>query len=88
MGDRSSTGPARLDRARFRLVFADEFSGGGLDPDRWVDHYLPHWTTAERSAARYVLDGDGLRLLIEADQPAWRAEDGRMRVSNLQTGYL
>jgi hypothetical protein len=47
---------------------------------------LPHWTTAERSAARYRLDGDGLRLLIEADQPAWRPQDGRMRVSNLQTG--
>jgi Glycosyl hydrolases family 16 len=86
MGDRSGVGPARLDRAAFRLVFADDFSDGGLDPDRWVDHYLPQWTTAERSAARYVLDGDGLRLLIEADQPAWRPEDGRTRVSNIQTG--
>lgn len=86
MGDGSGGGPGRLDRSRFRLVFADDFTGDGLDPDRWVDHYLPHWTTAERSAARYVLDGDGLRLLIEADQPAWRPEDGQMRVSNVQTG--
>jgi hypothetical protein len=86
MGDPSGAGPARLERAQFHLVFADDFTGDGLDPARWVDHYLPHWTTAERSAARYALDGDGLRLLIEADQPAWRTEDGRMRVSNVQTG--
>jgi hypothetical protein len=75
-----------LDRAELDLVLSDDFTGDVLDPDRWIDHYLPHWTTAERSAARYDLDGDGLRLLIEADQPAWRPEDGRMRASNLQTG--
>jgi len=66
-------------------VFADDFAGPVLDPGRWVDHYLPHWTTPERSAARYRLE-DGLRLLVEADQPAWRPEDGAMRVSNIQTG--
>ena len=76
----------RLDRASFDLVFADDFSSNILDRDRWIDHYLPHWTTPERSAARYHLGNDGLRLLIEADQPAWRPEDGLMRVSNLQTG--
>jgi hypothetical protein len=86
MSDRSDAAPARLDRARFDLVFADDFTGDCLDADHWVDHYLPHWTTPKRSAARYVLDGDGLRLLVEADQPAWRPEDGRMRVSNVQTG--
>jgi hypothetical protein len=75
-----------LDRSAFDLVFADDFTGDGLDPRRWIDHYLPHWTTPERSAARYDLPGDGLRLLIEADQPAWRPEDGEMRVSNVQTG--
>lgn len=73
------------DRAGLELVFADEFGGSALDGDRWLDHYLPHWTTPERSAARYVVH-DGLHLLIEADQPAWRAEDGPMRVSNVQTG--
>jgi hypothetical protein len=71
---------------RFELVFADDFTGHTLDADRWIDHYLPHWTTPDRSAARYVLGDRGLWLLIEADQPAWRPEDGLMRVSNLQTG--
>lgn len=78
--------PVSLDRSRFDLVLADDFDGGVLAADRWVDHYLPHWTTPERSAARYVLDDQGLQLLIEADQPAWRDEDGQLRVSNLQTG--
>ncbi len=76
----------RLDRSPYRMVFADDFTGAALHASRWVDHYLPHWTTPERSRARYTLERPGLRLLIEADQPAWRVEDGRMRVSNIQTG--
>lgn len=86
MGERSDVAPERLDHARFELVFADDFTSNTLDANRWIDQYLPHWTTPERSAARYVLDDRGLRLLIEVDQPAWRPEDGLMRVSNLQTG--
>ena len=79
-------GAGRLDRAGYRLVFAEDFAGPGLDDARWIDSYLPHWTTPERAAARYELGPAGLRLLIEADQPAWLPEDGPMRVSNLQTG--
>src|SRR3954452_18033140 len=86
MSDRFGAAPAGLDRSRFHPVFADSFAGDGLDPRRWIPHYLPHWTTPERSAARFVLGGDGLRLRIDADQPAWRPEDGAMRVSNIQTG--
>lgn len=67
------------------MVCADDFAGPALDTSRWVAHYLPHWTTPERSAARYRLE-DGLRLLVEADQPAWRTQDGAMRVSNVATG--
>jgi hypothetical protein len=64
----------------------DDFSAGALDLRVWVPHYLPQWTTPERSLARYALGPDGLRLLVEEDQPAWREEDGGLRVSNLQTG--
>ena len=77
-----------LDRAAFELEFDEDFAGPSLDPGRWVDHYLPHWTTPERSAARYDLDDGVLRLRIDADQPAWRPEDGEMRVSSLQTGVF
>ncbi len=73
------------DRSAYRTVFADDFTGADLDERRWVAHYLPQWTTPERSAARYELHPGWLRLRIDADQPPWRPEDGELRVSNLQT---
>ncbi|WP_432496742.1 glycoside hydrolase family 16 protein [Kineococcus gypseus] len=83
----------RLERTGLREVFRDDLTGPAPDPARWVAHYMPHWSTPERSAARWAPgdgrgDGprDGLRLLVEADQPAWRPEDGGLRVSSLQTG--
>ena len=64
----------------------DDFSGTHLRDDLWVDHYLPHWTTPDRSRARYDIDEGRLRLRIDSDQRDWRDEDAPMRVSNLQTG--
>jgi len=69
-----------------RQHIAEHFPGPVLDDGLWVDHYLPQWTTADRSAARYDFDAAGLRLRIDADQPAWLPADGPMRVSNIQTG--
>ncbi|WP_461175326.1 glycoside hydrolase family 16 protein (plasmid) [Arthrobacter sp. Z1-9] len=66
--------------------FEERFDGPTLNGDLWVDHYLPQWTVPAQSPARYDFPGDGLRLRIDADQPAWRAADGLLRVSNLQTG--
>jgi hypothetical protein len=65
--------------------FEDDFSTP-LRADLWVGHYLPQWTTPDRSAARYESSGAGLRLRIDDDQLDWRAEDAPMRVSNIQTG--
>ena len=70
------------------MGFAEDFAGPGLDAGRWVDHYLPHWTTPDRSRARYDLPGDGLRLRIDADQLDWRPEDAPLRVSHLQTAVF
>jgi hypothetical protein len=78
--------PDALDRPGYELAFDENFAGPTLDGHRWVAHYLPHWTTAERSAARYELRLGVMRLRIDADQPAWRVDDGELRVSNLQTG--
>ena len=78
--------PDELDRTGYELAFHEDFSAADLNRDRWVAHYLPHWTTPERSAARYELRPALLRLRIDADQPAWRPEDGELRVSNIQTG--
>jgi Glycosyl hydrolases family 16 len=74
------------DESPFELEFDEDFSAPELDQGRWIAHYLPHWTTPERSAARYDVRPGELRLRIDADQPTWRVEDGEMRVSNLQTG--
>ncbi len=78
--------PEALDRTGYELAFDENFADPALDSDRWIAHYLPHWTTPERSAARYELRPGVLRLRIDAGQPAWRIEDGEMRVSNIQTG--
>lgn len=86
MSDRDGSHECRPDRSALSLVFWDDFTSRELNGERWIAHYLPHWSTPERTAARYVIDHDGLRLLIEADQPAWRPEDGGMRASNIQTG--
>src|SRR3954468_14983711 len=76
----------RLDRSDYELVFAEDFDAPAPAEDRWVAHYLPQWTTPDRSAARYDVHAGRLRLRIDADQPAWRPDDGELRVSNLQTG--
>lgn len=74
--------PPRPDRA----PDLDDAFADGLSGRCWVPHYLPHWTTPERSTARFDTVADGLRLRIDEDQPDWRPEDAPLRVSNLQTG--
>jgi hypothetical protein len=69
-------------------AFVEDFAGAVLDPEHWVDHYLPHWTTPDRSRARYALTADGLQLRIEVEQLDWRPEDAPLRVSNLQTAVF
>ena len=73
----------------FELEFKDTFDGDDLDTTRWLPFYLPHWSSRERSAARYVVRDGLLRLRIEEDQQPWCPElDGELRVSSLQTGEL
>lgn len=73
----------------YELDFEDTFDGNRLDTSRWIPHYLPHWSSRRRSAARYELGGGKLRLLIAADQEPWCPHlDGEIRVSSLQTGVF
>jgi hypothetical protein len=68
----------------FVLEFEDRFE----TLDRWLPWYLPQWSSRERAAARYELDG-GLVLRIEEEQQPWCPElDGGVRVSSLQTGVF
>lgn len=66
------------------VEFEDTFDGGQLDLDRWI----PHWSSRERSAARYEVGGGSPRLLIEAEEPWCPELDGEVRVSSLQTGVF
>ena len=69
--------------------FTDGFDGGRLDPSRWIDSYLPHWSSRKRSAARWRIDGGRLRLVIDPDQEPWNPDlDGDTRVSSIQTGVF
>jgi hypothetical protein len=69
--------------------FRDGFAEGRLDPERWVAAYLPHWTTPERSAARYHFEAARLVLEITSDTEPWCPEhDGDTRVSSIQTGVF
>lgn len=78
--------PEELPSPPNRTPDLDENFSMGPSAQWWVAHYLPHWTTPERSEARYRVTPDGVELRIEADQLDWRAEDAPLRVSNLQTG--
>ncbi|HET9673916.1 MAG TPA: glycoside hydrolase family 16 protein [Gaiellaceae bacterium] len=73
----------------FELEFDETFDAEPLDLTRWLPYYLPHWSSRERSAARYDIREGELRLLIEEDQEPWCPElDGEIRVSSLQTGAM
>ena len=76
----------RLDRDGYVLELDERFESNRLDVGRWVSHYLPQWTTPERSAARFDVGGGLLRLRIDVDQPEWREADAGVRVSNVQSG--
>jgi hypothetical protein len=71
------------------IEFEDTFDGSELDRAKWVPYYLPHWSSRERTAARYDVGGGRLRLRIEPDQGPWCPEfDGDVRASSLQTGVF
>ena len=67
----------------------ERFGEGVLDEKVWWPHYLPHWSSRERTAARYRIAPDALELFIDADTPPWSPEfDGDNRVSHVQTGQF
>lgn len=79
----------RLNRSGYEVEFLDTFEGDELDRSRWIPAYLPQWGSRALSAARYEQREGKLRLLIESDQLPWSPEhNGRLRVSNLQTGVF
>lgn len=73
-----------------RLVFEDHFDGKALDPEVWVPHYLPAWSSRAATAATYDVRDSCLRLSIPPEQGRWLAGDHTppLRVSGIQSGNL
>jgi hypothetical protein len=68
--------------------FEDRFDGPDLDQGTWYPHYLPAWSSRQRSRASCRVDGDGLTLDIPVGHPVWCEgdHDPPLRVSVIQTG--
>jgi hypothetical protein len=75
-----------FDRSLYELEFDEQFDTPVLDASRWVTHYVPQWTTPDRSGARYNIANGIITFRIDADQRPWRPEEGELRVSSIQTG--
>jgi rhodanese-related sulfurtransferase len=72
------------------MEFADDFDHPDLDRDRWLPHYLPHWSSRAQSTATYEIDGSELRLTIPPGQRLWCPDthETPLRVSGVQSGAL
>lgn len=81
--------PTSSDRPGYTQEFADDFDGDRLDRGKWLDAYLPHWSTRERTRPRYSVAEGNLVLTIDPDQQPWCPEfDGAVKVSSIQTGQF
>jgi Glycosyl hydrolases family 16 len=72
----------------FGTTFEEQFKGPGLDPTRWLQHYLPAWSSREATRASLRVDDTGLTLDIPVDHPIWCPGDHEpaLRVSGIQSG--
>lgn len=71
----------------WKLVFQEEFEDEVLDPTKFSDSYLTHWTTVEQSLAHYDVKDGIISLRIDKEgQGPWWADAGKQKVSSIQTG--
>lgn len=79
--------PNPTTKTGYTLDFQEEFNGSALDSGKWLDYYLPHWTsTRENAKARYTIAGGVLTERLDPDTPAWNAQyDSTVKISSLQT---
>lgn len=70
------------------IDFREDFLEPTLSSTRWVPHYLPQWTTPDRSKAFYTIRSGILTLEIRADQLSWLPSDSHLRVSSIQTALF
>jgi hypothetical protein len=69
--------------------FQDDFDGTDLDPDVWVPHYLPQWSSRAATAACYEVRDSRLRLYLPDEMPLWCPDEHPpLRVSGIQSGVF
>ena len=70
------------------MRFLDDFDGAELDPDVWLPHYLPAWSSRDATRASYRLANSCLTLDVPVDHPVWCSGDHEppLRVSGIQSG--
>ena len=69
-------------------TFEDRFPGPGLNPDTWLPHYLPAWSSRAATRASLRVDNAGLTLDVPVDHPVWcpGVHEPPLRVSGIQSG--
>lgn len=87
VGEMAITGQDKIgDKGSYYLDFDEEFDGSTLDTDKWLDEYLPHWTSDEsKSQARYELSDGKLTLKINETDTPWSENDGKVIASGIGT---
>src|SRR6478609_7367999 len=70
------------------MALVDDFDGPDLDPDVWLPHYLPMWSSREATRASYRLEASCLVLDIPPDHGLWLPDDHPtpLRLSGIQSG--
>jgi len=73
-----------------QLVFEDHFDGPDLDPDVWLPHYLPAWSSRAATRATYEIRDSCLHLSIPPTQELWLPGEHAppLRVSGIQSGNV
>lgn len=70
-------------------AFFDDFNDAKLDERVWIPTYLPQWSCRDKTIPSYRIKNSTLTLFISNEQQPWSVEwNGKIRVSNLQTGVF
>lgn len=73
------------DTSRWFLDFNEEFDEPVLNPRKFSDLYLPHWTDGVLGKANYELVDGSIKLKIDENQHGWR-QGTKQQISSIQTG--
>ncbi|WP_199708126.1 glycoside hydrolase family 16 protein [Algoriphagus lacus] len=76
-------------KSNYKLILNETFEEPQLNEQVWIPYYLSHWSSREKTKARYELKDGLLHLKIDHNQEPWSKEfNGDIRVSSFQTGIF